>query len=31
MAGSLAWEGEIEEEVQAGRGVGVDKICVRPP
>ena len=31
LAGSLAWEGVEEEEVQGGRGVGVDEACVHPP
>ena len=31
LVGSLVWEGVAEEEVQAGRGVGVDEVCVHPP
>ena len=30
LAGRLAWEELVEEEVQAGRGVGMDKACVHP-
>ena len=31
LLGSLVWEGVAEEEVQAGRGVGVEDACVHPP
>ena len=31
LAGSLAWEGVVEEELQVGMGVGLDEACVQLP
>ena len=31
LAGNLAWEEVVEEEIQVGRGLGVDEACVHPP
>ena len=31
LVGSLAWEGVVEEEFQAGRGVVVDEAFFHPP
>ena len=31
LAGSRVWEGVVWEDIQEGRGVGVDEACVHPP